>query len=59
MTPEEEKRIARWGHDLANAVEIELILNKDERSEEFKHFVDRLTDMCSKIRVHIEQDDEP
>ena len=59
MTPEDEKKIEKWGQHLENDVHIKLILTKDKRSDAFRHFIDRLTRISPKIRTSIEKEDEP
>lgn len=58
MTPEEEKRIEKWGQNLEHDLHIKLLLTEDKRSDAFKNFIDRLSHLCPKVHVNIEQNDE-
>lgn len=58
MTPEEKKKIEKWGQNLEDEIDIKLILTKDKRSEAFQNFMDSLTHICPRIQANVEQDDE-
>ena len=58
MTPEEEKKIEKWGQSLKDDVHITLILTKDKRSDAFQNFIDKLTRISPKIRTSIEKEND-
>ncbi|MFC1489006.1 thioredoxin family protein [Thermodesulfobacteriota bacterium] len=58
MTPEDKKKIARWGETLKDDMSIELTLTQDDRSGVFKEFCDRLTRLAPKIRLKKENEAE-
>jgi hypothetical protein len=58
MTPEEEKKIAKWGQNLKDDIHIDLLLTHDERSEAFQDFCDNFTGLVPKIQIKKEKDEE-
>ena len=59
MTLEEEKQIAQWGRKLHHEIHIDLTLTEDDRSGAFKNFCEQLMRLASKIRIKIEEEDQP
>jgi len=58
MSPEEEKKIARWSRNLENDISIELTLTKDDRGDAFRNFCNHLSRIAPNVRIRTDSEDE-
>jgi hypothetical protein len=57
MTPEEEKQIKEWSSRLSEEIRIELVLTKDNRTDDFREFCETLSELVPTLRITKEKEE--